>query len=367
MSARGARLLALALAALAACRFDTKGISSDAASGDRPVSSDRSAERASDAGRDRAVAEHQAQETSCLDGLDNDGDGLADCADADCLAAGYECAPQAPVSMEGYYRIRKGTWEEPVPACADGSKAGIYGADPVPPTCASCSCGPLTGAECGYPPLHHWTGTKVCSGSGTDVTSTYGKPVCTPGTATGENSVKIVGNAPVVSPGSCPVAGGELLAKKAWSAQIEVCTEVGVGGGCSPGSICLRKAAAGYEPKLCHRLKGGGDCGSWGAITGHADWKDERGCTPCSCQPQTTCSGGSYTFYGDNQSCDSGGCNDPEEIKPGGSCRDFTPSGGSLPFSVTAKKATAGNTSCAPVGGQPIGAIKSTLVTFCCR
>jgi hypothetical protein len=200
-----------------------------------------------------------------------------------------------------------------------------------------------------------------------DVTPTLGKPGCTIGSGSGTNALKIVGEASLTSAGACPPSGGGLEIVKPWLGQVEVCAEAGVGGGC-PGRVCVRRPAAGYDAKICHRLAGGGDCGTWESVVGHADWKDERACTSCGCTPGgTKCTGGSYTIYGDNQSCDSSGCNTPEKIEPDGECHKLSPGGISYPYSVEAKPASPGGGSCTPTGGQPVGAIQSKPITFCCR
>jgi len=367
MTAARAVLFAASLGLLLlGCRFDTRGLPVGDGARDAPAQAELGRETAAaDAIGEAPIPERQAQEQSCLDGLDNDGDGAIDCADPDCLAAGYECVPTAPSAMTGYFRIRTGVFgEDPLP-CADGSNAGVHGVGPLPTSCTPCTCGPLTGAACGYPTLTRWEGAENCvDGTKTDLTSTYGVSGCTKGTGSaGKNGIELSPATPT-SLGSCAPSGGEVQVSKPWAEQLEVCTEGGVGGGCGNG-VCVRKPASGYDATICYKLGGGGDCGSWTAVVGHVDWKDERTCTPCSCQVAgLTCTGGSYTFYGNNQTCDSG-CNEPLVVNTFAKCYPLSP-GDSTPFSVKATKATPAGGSCTPAGGIASGTIQSTQVTFCC-
>jgi hypothetical protein len=347
----------LVVLAVAACRFDAAG---------PPLEDGRLDRSERDARRERDVAGPQGNESDCLDGIDNDNDGQTDCADPDC-AAGYECVERAPASAEGYFRLRKNAAGATVLPCPSGAAALVIAADLASGECTACSCGPLAGAACGYPQIHHWQNSQDCqAGTESDITSKVGKPGCYSGSGSGNHAVKIVGPASVTGAGSCTPSAGALVSPKPWASQIEACAEPRTGGGCQGGSVCVPRAPPGFAAKVCHRLVSG-DCGAATAVIGHSDAKDQRACGACACAPGgTSCGGGSYTFYGNTQSCDSG-CGSPLKVHPDGKCYPYSAGVTSKPYSVEAEAASAAGGKCTASGGQPTGGIQSTPVTFCCR
>jgi hypothetical protein len=357
MRAAAAPLALLALTA-AACRFDPSGLSVDRGAGAPDAPTDWTIEQ-----RDRPVCvAGAATETNCLDGCDDDGDGLVDCADPDCAA--YECVPAAPGGMAGYYRLHESAWGDPATSCpGTATLATCALGSPSAGNCAPCTCGSLTGATCGFPPIQTWAGVLDCKGAGSDQTAALTKSSCVAGQITDGGSVKVVGDASLTSEGTCTVSGGTPLNPPPWSRKLEACGVETAGGGCSSGYACVPRGAT---STVCHRLASGSCGSSWSTTTAFRDWKDNRACTPCVCKPGgTTCKGGSYTFYGDNQTCSSVGCNSPVTVKPGGSCQPFGYTG-THEYSVEPEGASASGGSCTASGGQPTGSVETTPVTFCC-
>jgi hypothetical protein len=102
----------------------------------------------------------------CLDGVDNDMDGLVDCADVDdCAPAEYECAPEPPGGWTGNARAVAVAYGGVLPDCAAGETSAQYLAGPATETlCAGCSC-TLAGAACSAPEVTCWWGNDTCQGS----------------------------------------------------------------------------------------------------------------------------------------------------------------------------------------------------------
>src|SRR5262249_19072457 len=91
------------------------------------------------------------QTEDCPDGVDNDGDGDADCADSDCKPD-YQCVPSVPNGWEGYYQVSRTDYPTPPGACDGGAMPQVYFAGPAgPPQCDACTCGDLQGGSCSAP------------------------------------------------------------------------------------------------------------------------------------------------------------------------------------------------------------------------
>jgi len=367
LTSRSVRGLAVLWVCATACRLDSSGIVPRLDAGRDVPAIDAPAidapERRELRGQDRQGRETViGVEGDCLDGVDDDGDQQIDCEDPDC--AGYECVAAAPPSMTGYYRVRESAWKDPVSPCADGGTPEVYPTEVASGACTPCACGTFGGAACGYPPIHSWDADDCSSGTGTDVTATLGKSGCVVGTASGQVALKVVGSAAPTNMGSCAASGGVAQHPPPFAKQLEACGSSEAGGGCD-GKVCVPRAQTGAVTRLCHRLSSG-TCGAgWVAVVGHGAWKDERTCTPCACTPSgVTCTGGKYTLYGNNQSCDGSGCAQPETIALN-DCRSFS-AALSTPYSVKAEAAKAGGGTCSPSGGQAAGSVTSTPITYCC-
>ncbi len=181
----------------------------------------------------------------CLDGADNDGDDLTDCADPDCNA-GFECVSQAPGGWEGHYRVHQTPFPDAQPApCPPNTEAGApLFADPAGDAeCSACACGDVQGAKCGAAPLTCWSGSGSCDGNSNSWTDALDDGAChKPSNLLGFNnqlSCKLDGESQVVSAGSCPPSGGELADKAPWSTQVNTCGAVKEGKGCSDGKVCI--------------------------------------------------------------------------------------------------------------------------------
>lgn len=99
---------------------------------------------------DAAVDGPPGPESSCFDGLDNNGDRLFDCADPTCAAVAACVEPAPAGGWTGPAALYAGA--APVPACPAPYTMTLDpgGTDLAagPATCAACTCGPPTGGAC---------------------------------------------------------------------------------------------------------------------------------------------------------------------------------------------------------------------------
>ena len=315
----------------------------------------------------------QAEE--CLDGLDNDLDGMIDCADADCQPD-HECVPEVVAPWDGYYRVATSAYPagDPV-ACADGTMPVPYFAMPGGGAqCEACSCGGIEGASCSLPTLRYWINGGSCSGGPSTVTAPVDTECVTfPGNMTCMNScinpqASAIGESEIVGQPGCPPAGGAPTLPAKWGVEERACRSQEVGAGCSAAMVCVAKSPAPYDQAACIFQQGDHDCpGDWpNAIDVSADGTDTRACTACSCATSgTDCVGEKLTVYDDN-GCGNGGSTAPVDITPG-TCvlvQDHVDND-SASFRATAATLTG---TCTTQGGEPTGTVEPTgPATFCCR
>ena len=314
-------------------------------------------------------------EAECLDGLDNDVDGMIDCADADCQPD-HECVPEVVAPWEGYYRVATSAYPavDPV-ACADGTMPASYFAMPGGAAqCGACSCGGIGGASCSFPPLGYWANTGSCSGQLFDVLYPVDNGcVPFPGVLTCPNDCANpqscgIGESAIIGQPGCPPAGGAPTLPAKWGVEDLACRSQEVGAGCSAAMVCVAKSPAPSDQAACIFQQGAHACPEdWpNAIDASTDGTDTRGCAACSCAPGSAdCVGEKITVY-DHDDCGNGGGSSPIDINPNACVMVQNhiddDSGG--------YRATAGTLTgtCTPQGGQAMGVVEPTgPVTFCCR
>jgi len=316
---------------------------------------------------------------ACLDGADNDGDGMVDCADTDC-GAGYECVDTAPSGWDGPYRVTKSELpvEEPV-ECDGGTAPETFFSDAAgAAACSACSCGDLTGASCSPPSITCWPGSTTCMGNGQDLTAALQNAQCAkPGNqlgATTQVSCMLTALAAVTQSGSCAPSDVDFPNKAAFGSEVAACPLPTSGGGCGGGQACVPR---GSDPaqSVCVRQDGESkQCpsGFSESVQAYVGGDDTRGCSECQCgDAATTCSGGSYMFY-DLNMCMMGGGGDPPIAIDSSACKNTTPALDGQPTTTTSwsigKVAATPSGTCAPSGGEPTGQLNlQGSVTFCCK
>jgi len=316
------------------------------------------------------------REVDCLDGIDNDGDGMTDCGDPDCQAL-VRCVPAAfPAGFTSY-----GTYAD---ARATACPAG-YGttADTFEnPTSPSASC---TACSCDTPALACSTvltvscdnsnacdggtarsasvtanGSCVSSGlpSGLDVDNTWTCKLTTP-TPTGT--------------GSCTPSGGQPNGAAAqFNKQSRTCGLTSSGLGCPGGNICVPRVPGGFKGLCVRRAIGSGPAAVCPAGFTHqhltaptaTSFLDGRTCSACTCDPPqgVSCSA-STILYGSND-CSTGGLN---PLPSDDTCHALTSSTTATTVSSAKTTLTVGG-SCPKKGGVGSGTVNPiNVVEHCCE
>jgi hypothetical protein len=174
-------------------------------------------------------------ETSCYDGVDNNGDGLVDCADPTCASIAA-CIAAAPAGWTGYAALYDGPTAG-APSCAAPLSTmlapGNAELTAAPATCTPCTCGPSNGVAC----------------------------------AAG-------GGAAVISAPAFARLG------------IGCASQTTVAGGCT-ADVCQPRPIAPFATGLCIRQAGDQPCPGGTPYTDRhvffAGVDDTRGCTACAC------------------------------------------------------------------------------------
>lgn len=293
----------------------------------------------------------------CTNGLDDDKDGKADCADDEC--GQYQC-----VVASGVYG-----WTGPVvvnsnSGCDEGLSpvyTGGWLGQFTDPGCGvgSCACGEPTGASCSAPSMTIYA-DDGCTGSEEFYALNPGQCRQVPISA---DSVRFLPGTPVG--GTCTSSGspGARLPPQ-WTLPVSACS---TGAGCPGGTVCTTDPTTwGAQRLLCLVREGSHTCPpGWsteepsGGL--YTSFDDQRVCSSCECSPPSggKCSNQEVSTF------DSGwGCMGSEHSTFADStCRTQVPDAaewdgdGTPPLGMT----------CAPSAAVQGSVQPSGLVTVCCR
>lgn len=309
-----------------------------------------------------------AVEGSCLDGADDDADGLVDCADPDCGGL-VGCLGAAPSGWVGPFLVAKRAAAAAPTTCPDGTSPETTHTDPASGECAPCACAAPAGGACTPPRLDCYQGSGSCGGTATDWNAQLASGSCIdPNDNSNSMSCRIAGAGTVVTPPACAPSGGAPSAAAEWRSALDACLPPPTSGGGCGGGTCMLLPSTPWNVRACVRKAGK----IAACPTGWADrlesWSgatDGRSCSACTCQdPTATCAGGTVTIY-DGDGC-SGGNEGPLTFDT--SCRDVSSHRDFGTWSLRATAATPSASSCAPAGGLPQGAVVGTgATTWCCR
>ena len=330
----------------------------------------------------------------CFDGVDDDGDGLADCDDPDCSVT-TECAPPIPVGWGSFgYVVLAETDPDSPAACPAFSPAAKYeGLAQLTGTgfsCSSCGCDLSVDQTCS---LADFDGSKPgvqpffvrdvpCAVTAATNLVSLSVPAswdltcsaldAAPAGATcpgGACNQSITSPPAVASGGTCGPHGGALdKSDAAFQLGARACGDAPSLGGCEAGTRCVPRGSTPFGSRTCVGKAGDVACpGGSGFQERHVyfeDLSDDRGCTECHCQGVT----GGECVITTSFSTDDGCSTMPPVAVPSGGCADLSGNArvGGRTASVTA---TPSGGSCLPTpgGGAKTGAVAGvTPTTFCC-
>lgn len=214
-------------------------------------------------------------ESDCLDGIDNNGDGLADCADPTCTSV--VCVPDPGAGTEVGTLLDDGT-------CPSDYGPGVtYHKDLVVPDCTGCGCS--TDVSCAID-IAVDTSTNSCGSKvslGTFTSSMSGATCKTFGPVSGIKSF-IPTNVRVTA-SSCAPSGTAMRGTPTWQTHRTFCGAGRTSSSCGAGKKCVRKLASG---SVCARVPNPGAGCPVGYTTGassayYTGFTDGRSCTACQC------------------------------------------------------------------------------------
>jgi hypothetical protein len=238
----------------------------------------------------------------CTNGIDDNCDGLADCADPLCQP-GFICAPAFPtgwVEPVVVYDQTVTTGTAPVaPSCAGtyGNNVfdGHYSPNAPPATC-TCQCGAAEGVQCSAPTIQGYFDTactNLCTGSAQVTTACT--LLCGDATITG---IKLTQDSSP-SGGSCAASVSKRVSSwdlmTGWFGTARVCTTARTnysGGGCSAGQVCVEVPPSTFGGKVCLYQMGHQTCPASYSVphTYYTGGVDSRACgstSTCSCDIPT--------------------------------------------------------------------------------
>jgi hypothetical protein len=293
----------------------------------------------------------------CENGKDDDGDGLIDCADPECDAAGYACVAAPPPGWSGPVAFHEAPFAAATPTCPGQYPTVEYQGDSGPDapaaTCAECACAPAV-ITCSV--VVGLFSNASCKGSGMK------SAPLPPGTCVtldaSASSLRL--GKPTTTIQDCAPSGGEATVPAlVRSTRGIACGAAPRSGGCSTGQICAPRPAAPFEKVRCISKKEATSCPSpYPAAHRLETVSDDRGCSPCACDaPASASCAATTTLFGD-AACSVQIASLPSDD----SCVT------SMPAAAIVAVSGAGTESCGPTGGAPSGAVTPvSQATICCE
>lgn len=317
------------------------------------AATDAGADAATDAGADAATdagVDAHVPESDCTNGVDDDFDNAADCADSDCVPA-VLCVPEPGAGWSAPGQLTTGTT---APSCAAPYDTEEYtgNADLAgsAASCSACSCGAPTSASC--------TSNYMCERtSGCAGTCTAGSPSSPGCVESPQVSATYLPRGPLGTTGSCgATASTATVDAPTWGREARLCTaSASAATGCPGGEVCVPRPAS--PAPACVVSAGNVACPAdyTEREVFYGGFSDNRGCTMCTCGFSATGCSVAYTAYS------APGCTGTATATAINTC--YTGDPASYQITHTAAGAT-----CNPTGGgAPIGGVAGTAPsTVCC-
>lgn len=310
---------------------------------------DASLDAGPDEPMDSGVDAHVA-EAECSNGIDDDLDGDADCADADCDPV-VVCVPEPETDWSAPGVLNVGATAAPCDAAYDTEVyVGHSNPSGSPATCAACSCGAPTSSSC----ANHYVCERTSGCAGT----------CTASSISGSGCVESAGSSATFLPRNGTYASGSCAAgtstattsPPSWGEEARLCTASATAAtGCAVGAICVPRPAA--PSPTCVVRDGDVACpaGYGDREVFYEDFVDTRTCSACSCSFSASSCSVAVTAY-DQPSC--GGTATPLSLN---TCFNGDPASYTITHTVN-------GASCSGIGtGSPLGAVSAAAPsTVCC-
>ncbi|MCU1280993.1 MAG: cell wall surface anchor family protein [bacterium] len=207
----------------------------------------------------------------CFDGIDNDCDGMTDCADPDCVA-GSQCVPAVGSAFTLGITVPQASF---CPAMFSSRSVINSGLSAGSPACATsaCTCTPSMSCSTSVTTFP----VVGCSGE-TDSNSATNS--CRNFNATQPTKGLSLDGPVLNNGGSCGTGGTSARSATMWATSSRFCQASAVGGGCAPGNVCVPKLSV----PTCEVADGTVACD--GGYTSTASWytafTDGRNCS-CAC------------------------------------------------------------------------------------
>jgi hypothetical protein len=297
---------------------------------------------------------------NCTDGIDNDCNGVADCADPACQPQ-FQCVPGVPPTWTRAVLNESG--RTACPTGYTGARDVIVDPNLSPATCA-CTCGAAT-VTCN-------AGSFTVSGGPNDAECATAREAPFPTnngtcralsvTVPASTSLRIAAAPP--SSATCGVNQSTTLPAQK---NGRTCDGSNMGSaGCAPGNVCVRRAPAPYTQ--CIRRPGRQTCpGTFpNAKLTATSLTDTRACSTCVCGAQNAvCANATVSIFG-NETCSAAPAG-ASTATLDGTCREVTSALGSVEVRSYRYNAT-GTATCAKTqDATPIGsAVPVGEETVCC-
>jgi len=293
---------------------------------------------------------------SCTNGIDDDCNGLTDCADPACTTQGYTCV--APIAGQPYngwdFVALNATAQSTCPASLTQKNVDVDPTNLTAPAACGCSCAPGTPPSCetGNVSWTHGPNNQCNAGGTTNSPANGGACNMTP---VAVDSFVLAAQPPPTG-GTC-TASASVTQPPTGATQGEVCGgEKAFGAGCTGGQVC-GLVPPGFTACVHHGgANMGCPAGPYAATNSVGTIDDTRGCGACTCgAPTATCTTGTWSFFGTTGCTGPVGitlqtndqCNPTGDPSPGPTYASnrFTsnPAGGSIACAAPATPPSTGN------------------------
>jgi len=292
----------------------------DTGSGDDATTGSGDSSNGNDAGDDAGPPIDTGTDTCasnveiCNNGIDDNCNGLIDCADPACGPASWTCTHQ--VVPAGWTVVEYASGATPPTTCGGGYTAGssVY-EGPFPNAMCTCACNVTTSGSCENGSFEYALSDQNgnCTVTGVPDPDTAGNGSCQaiggagyPTTSSTKEKI-----APIAyTPGACTASAN--TTKPPIPENGHVCAETtSAGAGCANSGACVPAVQAGYS--LCIQSPSGSAPACPTGFTNVHDvgtgFTDTRGCSSCNCTgPTAECANPMVTLFTDpNGTCGDGG------------------------------------------------------------